>query len=68
MQAQLDSEYKEFTQQRKRWKSDFVNQKKEVTHTLDQTEQLVSDVMGQNEWNSKAIKSLLDAQMIEHLI
>ena len=24
--------------------------------------------MGQNEWNSKAIKSLLDAQMIEHLI
>ena len=68
MQAQIDKEYKEFSIQRKRWKSDFINQKYVLTNTLDQTEALVSDCMKQNEWNSKAVKSLLDAQMIEHLI
>ena len=61
MGTQIEKEYCEFSKNRKRWKSDFVKQKMQVSMTMNQIENMVSDCMGQNEWNSKAITNILDA-------
>ena len=68
MALQLEKEYKEFTVQRFKWKSDFSQAANKQANHVSQIENIVSSCVKQNEYNTKAIKMILDTQMIDHII
>ena len=68
MMEMLATEYKEFLRNRKRWKSDFKDAENKVLLSVERVDNITSKCIGAAEVNSKAIKMILDAQMIDQLI
>ena len=68
MSERMDQEYKDFVQARKRWKSDFQSADKKNKEHIERVHGMIGGCENQNEVNTRAIKMILDAQMIEQLI
>ena len=68
MMDRMKKEYADFILARKRWKSDFQNASKENKMHLQKVRDMVNGVENQNIVNTRAIKMMLYAQMIEQLV
>ena len=64
----IEQEYKDFTNNRKRWKSDFSLATTKATQMMTDVSQTLKSTSVNSSTNSAAIKMLLDSQMIEQLI
>lgn len=58
-------DYIEFVRDRKRWKSDFDMAISSAQNNFNQIEALYDKTTEQNEKNMRALKLLMDAQMIQ---
>ena len=68
MTARMEQEYKDFVQARKRWKSDFQTADKKNQEHIERVHAMIGGCENQNEINTRAVKMILDAQMIEQLV
>ena len=68
MCLQIEAEYKEFATHRKKWKSDFALAENKQGAHVSIIENIVGACVSQNEHNTRALKMMLDAQMIDHII
>ena len=64
----LQTEYEEWQRHRKRWKSDFKDAYDNTQRINDALRAEVSSCNNQADQNQRAIKMILDASMIQHLI
>ena len=68
MQAKIGEEYLEFCKNRKNLKSEFSLIHDKMFKKIHESSDKIEDCVEQNEVNTNAIKMILDAQMIEHLM
>ena len=61
----INQEYKDFANNRQRWKSDFAMATDKAVQNMDKIKNMLSGCESQNQVNTRAIKMMLDAQMIE---
>ena len=64
----MQQEYTDFLQARKRWKSDFQSADSKNKEHIERVHSMIGGCENQNEVNTRAIKMILDAQMIEQLM
>ena len=64
----LTREYDEWQRHRKRWKGDFMNAYTDTEKKIDEIRQEFNVCVTTAENNQRAIKMVLDASMIQHLI
>ena len=65
MTGRMEQEYLDFLQMRKRWKSDFQSADQKNKEHIERVHGMIGGCENQNEINTRAIKMILDAQMIE---
>ena len=68
MASRIEQEYKDFANNRKRWKADFQLAQNRAVQNTDAIKAMLHGCENQNEVNTRAIKYMLDAQMIEQLV
>jgi hypothetical protein len=60
----FDRDYVEFVRDRKRWKSEFDLATNKAMSNFEKFEGLLNNCMSQNKVNTKALKMVVDTQMI----
>ena len=68
MAERIGQEYKDFANNRKRWKSDFALATDKAIQNMEKIRSMLSGCENQNNINTRAIKMMLDAQMIEQIV
>ena len=68
MAETIEKEYADFSKNRKRLKSDFAMATNKTVDQFHAIEDLLRNCTEQNDYNTLAIKMMLDAQMIDQLI
>ena len=68
MQEKIAEEYKEFCKNRMKLKGDFAVQYEKMSKKIYENHDKIDNCLEQNEINTNAIKMILDAQMIDHLM
>lgn len=68
IERKYEAEYQSFFKERKKWKSDFGAATEKAVNNFKQIEGIVTRCLTENATNTKALKMVLDATMIDQLI
>jgi len=68
LERRYEAEYVSFFKERKKWKSDFQTATEKAVNNFQSIEDIVARTLSENATNTKALKMVLDAIMIDQLI